>query len=180
MTNLVLNGELCRLETASDKHVEGILKASINARHNGFVFVPGNLEDAMAYVLEVPDRIQFVIIRLSDETIVGCTRIEQTAKSMEIGWTWLQEDARGTGINLDSKIVLFRYVFEVIKVKAVYVTVPTRNTPSLKAMKKLTLVHVTQNWSTVFCLTREEWDFRKDQIIEASKSKRIYLDPDIL
>jgi len=177
---LFLAGELCRLEQANERHVEGILKAVEKSPFNSFIHVPKNLAEALLYVKEIPNTLQFVIVRISDETIVGCTRLQFHLEHMQLGWTWLQKDARGTGINLESKIILFRYLFEVLRVNEVYITVPTRNTPSIKAMKKLTLVHVTENFSTVFCLTRGEWTFRKDQIIEASKAKGIHLDPDIL
>lgn len=177
---LIITGDLCRLEQAEERHAQAILEAAEKTQSLGFIHIPRNLLEARVYTMETVDRLQFVIVRLSDETVVGCTRLESGIEQVELGWTWLQEDARGTGINLESKILLFRYIFEVTKAKAVYITVPTRNTPSLNAMKKLTLVHVTEGFSAVFCLSKDEWEFRKDQIIEASKTKRIYLDPDIL
>ena len=59
--------------------------------------------------------IPFVVRRLSDGKIVGCTRycfIEDTHRRMEIGFTWYARSAQRSAINTECKLLLMQHAFE--------------------------------------------------------------------
>lgn len=57
----------------------------------------------------------FVVRRLSDGKIVGCTRyclIEAAHRRLEIGFTWYAGSAQRTAINSECKLLLLQHAFE--------------------------------------------------------------------
>ncbi len=57
----------------------------------------------------------FVVRRLSDGKIVGCTRycfIEAAHRHLEIGFTWYAQSAQRTAINSECKLLLLQHAFE--------------------------------------------------------------------
>ena len=57
----------------------------------------------------------FVVRRLSDDKIVGCTRfydIEPTHRTLAIVYTWYAASAQRTAINTECKLMLLRHAFE--------------------------------------------------------------------
>ena len=57
----------------------------------------------------------FVVRRLADERIVGCTRycnIETSHRRLEIGYTWYSASAQRSAINTECKLLLLQHAFE--------------------------------------------------------------------
>lgn len=70
----------------------------------------------------------------------GSTRfgnIDKKNKVVHIGWTWLGEDFRGTGLNLHIKYLMLRYAFNKLGYERVEFRIDERNTQSRKAVEKL-------------------------------------------
>ena len=88
-------------------------------------------------------RLQFVVIEKSNQTIVGSTAFGNYSamdQRIEIGWTWLGRAFHGTGINQQMKIMMVRYCFEVLQLKRVEVKTDVLNQPARKALAKMGFV----------------------------------------
>lgn len=87
----------------------------------------------------------FAQIRLSDDRAVGCTAYwdprswpDRTGLSaIMIAWTWLAASAQRTGINVESKLLLFTYAFETLGTVRVDLSADARNERSRQAISGL-------------------------------------------
>lgn len=98
-----------------------------------------SLEMAL-YEREKGTQYPFVIILKKENKIVGSTQfldIQPIHKKLEIGWTWLHPDYWGTSINLECKLLLFTYCFEVLEAKRVQLKTDENNIRSRKAIEKI-------------------------------------------
>ncbi|MDG1278455.1 MAG: GNAT family protein [Algoriphagus sp.] len=89
------------------------------------------------------DRLQFVVIEKSGNTIVGSTAFGNYSpadKRIEIGWTWLGKAFHGSGINLQMKLLMVQYCFEVLNLKRVEVKTDVLNLPARKALTNMGFV----------------------------------------
>ncbi len=57
--------------------------------------------------------------------------------AVEVGWTWLAASAQRTGINVEAKLLLFEYAFEVLNVVRVDLKTDARNDRSRRAIGSL-------------------------------------------
>jgi RimJ/RimL family protein N-acetyltransferase len=146
-----LHGTMVRLEPLSMCHAADLaVSADENRSAYGFTWVPSGLE-IESYLRSQFDRAEtgklapFAQIRLSDQRAVGCTayweprpwpgRSEPCA--VEIGWTWLAASAQRTGINVESKLLLFKHAFEQFGVARVDIKTDARNERSRRAIEGL-------------------------------------------
>jgi len=87
----------------------------------------------------------FAQICLSDDRAVGCTAYwdprqwpdRSALAAIEVGFTWLAASAQGTGINVEAKLLLFRYAFEHLGVARVDLKTDARNERSRRAISGL-------------------------------------------
>lgn len=82
----------------------------------------------------------FVIISKEDNRIIGSTRyfdIHVEHRKLEIGWTWIQKDFWGSGINTEIKYIMLKYAFEHINVSRVQIKTGDTNIRSQRAIEKL-------------------------------------------
>ena len=112
----------------------------------------------------------------------GSTRfgnIDKVNKVVHIGWTWLGEDFRGSGLNQHIKFLMLRYAFEKLSYERVEFRIDERNTRSRKAVEKLgaTLEGIlrkdiiTKNGrrrnSCCYSILRDEWeDIKNTRFVE--------------
>jgi len=95
------------------------------------------VEDALrtaATGAEIP----FATIRT--ERVVGSTRflaLRPEHASVEIGWTWLDPSAWGTGVNVEAKLLMLRHAFEAWGCRRVELKTDARNERSRGAMLAL-------------------------------------------
>jgi RimJ/RimL family protein N-acetyltransferase len=99
----------------------------------------------------------FAQIRLSDDRAVGCTSFwdprawpgRSELCAVEIGFTWLGASAQRTGINVESKLLLFKHAFEHLGVARVDLKTDARNKRSRNAIEALgaQFEGVLRNWS---------------------------------
>jgi N-acetyltransferase len=158
-----LHGLLVRLEPLSERHAADLAVAAEEDRSAySFTWVPHGSEiaeylDAQFERVEGGTLIPFAQIRLTDERAVGCTaywdlrpwpdRAEPCA--VEIGFTWLAASAQGTGINVESKLLLIGHAFEQLGVARVDLKTDARNERSRRAIEGLGahFEGVLRNWS---------------------------------
>jgi len=141
-----LEGRVARLEPLAPEHEEGLWLASrdpatwrwlsvvqpqTRAEWNAFV------EQALAASVagtEIP------LVTVSDKEIVGSTRflaLRPEHRSVEIGWTWLQPSAWGTGANIEAKLLQMKHAFEVWGCRRVEFKTDAKNERSRRALEAL-------------------------------------------
>ena len=146
-----LQGTMVRLEPLSMRHAPDLAVAADEDRGAyGFTWVPSGPETE-AYLRSQFQRAEtgklapFAQIRLSDDRAVGCTAYwdprpwpgRSALAAIEVGFTWLAASAQGTGINAESKLLLFRHAFEHLGVARVDLKTDARNERSRRAIAGL-------------------------------------------
>ncbi|MGQ8867353.1 GNAT family N-acetyltransferase [Myroides sp. TSA_177.3] len=82
----------------------------------------------------------FVIQHKQTGEIIGSTRFFElypADKKLEIGWTWITQEYWGTIANLESKLLLMSFCFEVLGVNRVQLKTKDTNIRSRKAIEKI-------------------------------------------
>lgn len=126
-------------------------------------------------------RYTFMIVDKATGQLAGSTsygNISVPDKRLEIGWTWLSRDYRGTGLNRHCKFLLLRYAFEVLQMERVELKGDALNIRSRKAMLKIgateegilrshTLMHDGRRRDTIYySILRPEWEQIKNTIFK--------------
>lgn len=124
-------------------------------------------------------RYTFMIFDQATGQLAGSTsfgNISAPDKRLEIGWTWLAKQFRGSGLNKQCKYLLLCYAFEELKVERVELKTDVLNLRSRKAMLKLgateegilrshTQMHDGRRRDTIYySILREEWQGIKQTI----------------
>lgn len=124
-------------------------------------------------------RYPFVIIDKATGKLAGSTaygNISEVDKRLEIGWSWLGKDFRGSGLNRHCKYLLLNYAFEVLGCERVELKTDVLNIRSRKAMLKIgateegtlrshMLMHDGRRRDTIFySILRSEWPTIKSTI----------------
>lgn len=117
-------------------------------------------------------RYTFVIVDKATGRLAGSTafgNISVVDKRLEIGWTWLSGDFRGTGLNRHCKFLLLQYAFEVLGYERVELKTDVLNLRSRQAMRKIgateegilrshTLMHDGRRRDSIYySILRPEW-----------------------
>lgn len=82
----------------------------------------------------------FAIILQATEEVVGSTRylsIMRKDRGLEIGWTWLGQAVRRTGVNTECKYLLLRHAFETLGAIRVQLKTHHNNLQSQQAINRL-------------------------------------------
>lgn len=85
-------------------------------------------------------RFPFVIFDKVKKKFIGSTsfgNISIKDKRLEIGWTWIDKDSQGTGINKQCKFLLLSYAFNQLAIERVGFRTDSRNMQSRKAIEKI-------------------------------------------
>jgi hypothetical protein len=118
----LLHGTLVRLEPLSNHHAADLAVAAEEDRSAyGFTWVPRGSE--------MEDYLGAQFRRVEDGKLAPF--------AIEIGFTWLATSAQGTGINVEAKLLLFRYAFERLGVARVDLKTDARNERSRRAIEGL-------------------------------------------
>jgi N-acetyltransferase len=158
-----LSGRLVRLEPLSRRHAADLAIAAEEDRSAyRFTSVPRGAEieqflDSHFLRRQTGKFVPFAQIRLADDRAVGCTAFwdprawpgRSELCAVEIGFTWLGASAQRTGINVESKLLLFKHAFERWEVARVDLKTDARNRRSRSAIEGLgaTFEGVLRNWS---------------------------------
>ncbi|WP_266202512.1 GNAT family N-acetyltransferase [Pontibacter kalidii] len=85
-------------------------------------------------------RYTFMIVDKATGQLAGSTsygNISIPDSRLEIGWTWLSKDYRGSGLNRHCKFLLLQYAFQVLQMERVELKTDVLNQRSRRAMLKL-------------------------------------------
>lgn len=123
----------------------------------------------------------FIIYDKKLERFAGSTRfgnIDKKNKVVHIGWTWLGDDFRGSGLNHHIKFLMLSYAFETLFFEKVEFRVDERNMRSRRAVEKIGGIlegilrkdTLTKDGfrrsSACYGILREEWDAIKTTIFK--------------
>ncbi len=109
-----LEGPSIILEPIEPRHVDGLRAAAGDERAWTWM-TTRDTEDWIRQALETTDRYHFVVLK--DGVVVGSTSYLNVVPEhlrLEIGHTWNNPSAWGTGVNTEAKYLLLRHAFEVL------------------------------------------------------------------
>jgi RimJ/RimL family protein N-acetyltransferase len=135
-----LSGSVVRVEPLEERHRDGLREAAAEApetfRFTGLGYIP--FERWFDETLAAGDEVPFALI--ADGREVGSTRflaISPENRRAEIGWTWLRRSAWGTGVNVETKLLLLEHAFERCGFQRVEFKTDARNLRSRGALLAL-------------------------------------------
>lgn len=123
-------------------------------------------------------RMPFTVIDRDTHEICGSTSFGNISfydSRIEIGWSWLGPDFRGTGVNRHAKFALLSYAFEVMKMERVEIKTDNLNERAKAALLKVGMIpegvlrshmqmHSNRRRDSIyFSQLRNEWHERKFQ-----------------
>ena len=159
----ILEGTLVRLEPLAHHHAPDLAVAAEEDRSSyGFTWVPRAAEVG-GYIETQLGRAStgmmapYAQVQISSGRAVGATSFwnprlcpgRSALCAIEIGFTWLAASAQGTGINVESKLLLFQHAFEEWGVVRVDLKTDARNLRSRAAIEALgaKFEGVLRSWS---------------------------------
>ena len=143
----LLQGKLVRLEPLDARHVPGLLSAA--ADPVTWTWIPARLDHETAIRTWLADALRardagtelpFATLEATTGRVVGSTRymaIVPAHRRLEIGWTWLAPAAWGTGINVETKLLLLTHAFDTLGAMRVELKTDARNERSRAAILAL-------------------------------------------
>jgi N-acetyltransferase len=158
-----LDGAIVRLEPLDYSHAADLATAAGGDRSSfGFTWVP-TADEVAEYIAAQLGRgatgrlAPFAQIAKSTGKAVGVTaywdpRLSPAGDGLyavEVGFTWLSGSAQGTGINVESKFLLFQHAFETWGVARVDMKTDARNSRCRAALTRVgaQFEGVLRNWS---------------------------------
>jgi RimJ/RimL family protein N-acetyltransferase len=186
---VTLEGTVVRIEPLAPTHLHDLFEAAQDDAI--WTYLPTNpsasrddmagwIEDALA-VRETGAQLPFAIIARSTARAVGSTRYLNIAprdRALEIGWTWLGQQARRTAINTECKYLLLQHAFERLGALRVQLKTDSRNLTSQRAIERIGGVregilrknqlaqHGYQRDSVMYSIIEEEWPAVKARLRE--------------
>lgn len=142
---VVLTGPVVRLEPLRAEHAQGLYnRGRVQA---DWAYLPRgcfvDLADTRQWIeeaLAAPGHVPFAIVDAASDKVVGSTRylaIRPEHRSLEIGWTWLGQEAQRTAINTEAKRLLLTHAFEVLGCVRVEFKADARNERSQRALERI-------------------------------------------
>lgn len=142
---VVLTGATVRLEPLCLAHAQALYnRGRVQA---DWAYMPRgcfvDLSDTRQWIEEAlgsPGHLPFAIVEIASDKVVGSTRyltIRPEHYSLEIGWTWLGQEAQRTAINTEAKLLLLTHAFEVLGCMRVEFKTDARNERSQRALERI-------------------------------------------
>ncbi|WP_128378772.1 GNAT family N-acetyltransferase [Streptomyces cavernae] len=199
----VLEGELVRLEPLAQHHAAGLAEAAEEDRGSyAYTWVPradevGQYIDAQLARAAAGSLAPYAQVSRSSGRVVGTTsyweprswRSADRLDAIEVGFTWLAKSAQGTGINPESKLLLFRHAFDNWGVARVDLKTDARNSRSRAAIEAAgaRFEGVLRNWSrswapgeegqlrdsAIYAITEGEWPQCRARLEERLSAIRV-------
>ena len=131
----------------------------------------------------------FVIFHKLENKIIGSTRfldIQAKHKKLEIGSTWLHPDYWATEVNLECKLLLLTYCFEILRTVRVQLKTDENNLRSRKAIEKIggqfegilrndmIRENNTNRNSACYSIIDEEWNDKKLRLTKLYQLKKTH------
>jgi RimJ/RimL family protein N-acetyltransferase len=141
-------GRLVRVEPLAAEHADGLLAAAGDPEMFAWMPVdmassPQALRQWLAEALDLAaagSAVPYVILTAGDGRPLGSTRfLELRFEHLraEIGWTWVTRSAWGTGVNVETKLLLLEHAFERVGLRRVEFKTDARNARSRGALTAL-------------------------------------------
>lgn len=191
---IVLEGQTVRLISLEESHLVELEALAKNKRIWEFYPFDGTDSNRFYgfYTMTLKERenytrFPFVIFQKEDSRIIGSTSyldIQQQHQKLEIGATWLDPNYWATEVNLECKLLLLTHCFEELKTVRVQLKTDENNLRSRKAIEKIggqfegvlrneMLRHnKTKRNSAFYSIIDEEWNLKKQNLIELLNAKR--------
>ena len=145
---ITLTGYRIRLEPLQLEHADALLQTAYEAATWDYMPVnPSHSLDAMQQWIQsalleqqAGSGLPFVIIDRVHDKVIGSTRYLDIVPAhwrLEIGWTWLAPEVRGSGVNTDCKYALLQHAFETLGAIRVQLKTDSRNLRSQRAIERL-------------------------------------------
>jgi RimJ/RimL family protein N-acetyltransferase len=141
-------GELVAVEPLSINHEPGLARAAQDPEV--FAWLPDDMASSRQQLhrwltsalqsARLGREVPFAIIELSTGEPVGSTRFMEPRLEhlrVEIGWTWLASRVWGSGINVETKLLLLEHAFERVGCRRVEFKTDARNQRSRGALEAL-------------------------------------------
>jgi RimJ/RimL family protein N-acetyltransferase len=118
-----------RVEPLEEQHREGLRDAAAEDPDIfRYMAWPGDFDTWFDQALAAADDVPFAVVTEAGEQ--GSTRylnFEPAHRRVEIGWTWLRPSAHGTGVNVETKLLLCERAFEQCGMQRVEFKTDARN-----------------------------------------------------
>jgi RimJ/RimL family protein N-acetyltransferase len=148
VTPVTLTGKLVCLEPLNERHLADLLvEAQDQSIWPYMSYNPSkSLVDMEAWLFQALEAqlqgamLPFAIIEQATNRAVGSTRyltIMPYDRGLEIGWTWLGQSVRRTGVNTECKYLLLRHAFETLGAIRVQLKTDSRNERSQRAIERI-------------------------------------------
>ncbi len=193
MNTPVLEAYGVRLEPIAGRHIAGFERIGLDP--SIWRYMPLRIEtgaDVRAWAeesirLNEQDRYMVWATCLASGEVVGSSRLfdlDFTHRTGEIGFTWLAELYRGTGVNPRAKLLQLRHAFETLHLRRIALKTHHRNLHSQRAMLKLGAVYEgtfrnhmlmpdgSTRHTAWYSITEEEWP-----TVRARLEQRIAAEP---
>jgi RimJ/RimL family protein N-acetyltransferase/ribosomal protein S18 acetylase RimI-like enzyme len=139
-----LEGSIVILEPLAEEHTEGLWEAAQAPEIWEWLFNIGQSREWfdrwLAISLEAAAKGEegpFATCGAADGRPIGSTRylnVRRADRVVEIGWTWLEPSAWGSGANLEAKLLMLRHAFEALDCVRVEFKTDARNERSRAAL----------------------------------------------
>jgi RimJ/RimL family protein N-acetyltransferase len=143
----ILKGQTVDLLPLEKEHFEELYLAASDKKLWELIPTDCSIQEKFtaAYITALTEREKgnhypFIIYHKQTQQIIGSTRlfdIFPNDKKLEIGWSWIIEKYWGTGVNLECKLLLLTYCFDVLKARRVQIKTDENNIRSRKAIEKI-------------------------------------------
>lgn len=139
----ILEGNRIRLIPLGREHWDVLTEIGLDSRLWERTTISVETKDQMRQYIENAfrtDNLPFVIQEKSTGQIIGTTRFQNISNkhaSGEIGFTWIGIPWQRKRFNLESKLLMLRYAFEVLKCNRVEFKADSENTGSRSALSAL-------------------------------------------
>jgi RimJ/RimL family protein N-acetyltransferase len=185
---IILENDIALLKPLSYEDVSGLAKVAFEG-DDKFKNYPDIMETSNDLILYISMALKkklsetaypFVITDKRTGKVAGTTRYANMSyrdKRLEIGWTWLGKDYRGTGLNKACKYELLRFAFEEMEFRRVEFKTDLLNTQSRKALAKIgateegtlrkhTWMEARKAWrdTVYFSIISDEWNEVKERV----------------
>lgn len=190
--NIVLENDRVLLEPLSKNHLKELLPIAFKypnlLQYSPSPFGTQELLDKninMAITSRIDkQRYPFAIFDKLNNRFVGSTsygNISTKDKRLEIGWTWIDKESQGTGLNKYCKYLMLSYAFEKLNMQRVEFKTDSRNNQSRRAIEKIggtfegilrshTLMPDGYRRDTAYySILKNEWDSIKNTIFKELK-----------
>jgi RimJ/RimL family protein N-acetyltransferase len=144
----IRRGELVRLEPLAAEHEAGLIEAASDRDMFDWMPVdmassPGALREWLSASLQAAGdgrEVPFAILDAGDGRVLGSTRFLELRPEhlrAEIGWTWVTRPAWGSGVNVETKLLLLEHALERVGLRRVEFKTDARNERSRGALLAL-------------------------------------------